>query len=89
MHPPPSPARSNFTLVTECTPESSRCNSVYSVVKFVDSPRRPRLPADLQRCQLADCSAALLKRGRIKRGAAERGAAEQSVADFVKKEPNF
>ncbi len=23
MHPPPSPARTNFTLITECTPESS------------------------------------------------------------------
>ncbi len=33
MHPPPSPARTNFTLITECTPESSGCNFVYSVVK--------------------------------------------------------
>ncbi len=32
MHPPPSPAWSNFTLMMECTPESSRCYSVYSVV---------------------------------------------------------
>ncbi len=32
VHPPPSPARANFTLMTECTPESSGCNSVYSVV---------------------------------------------------------
>ncbi len=32
MHPPPSPARANLTLITECTPESSGCNSVYSVV---------------------------------------------------------
>ncbi len=32
MHPPPSPARANFTLMTECTPESSSCYSVYSVV---------------------------------------------------------
>ncbi len=31
MLPPPSPARANFTLITECTPESSLCNSVYSV----------------------------------------------------------
>ncbi len=31
MHPPPSPARANFTLITECTPESSGCNSVHSV----------------------------------------------------------
>ena len=29
--PPPSPARANFTLMTECTPESSGCYSVYSV----------------------------------------------------------
>jgi hypothetical protein len=29
--PPPSPPRANFTLMTECTPESSGCNSVYSV----------------------------------------------------------
>jgi hypothetical protein len=28
---PSSPARANFTLMTECTPESSGCNSVYSV----------------------------------------------------------
>ncbi len=33
--PPPSPARANFTLITECTPESSGCNSVYSVVSSV------------------------------------------------------
>jgi hypothetical protein len=32
VHPPPSPAWANFTLMTECTPESSRCYSVYSVV---------------------------------------------------------
>ncbi len=32
MHPPPSPARTDFTLITECTPESSGCYSVYSVV---------------------------------------------------------
>ncbi len=30
--PPPSPARTDFTLITECTPESSGRNSVYSVV---------------------------------------------------------
>jgi hypothetical protein len=35
VHPPPSPARANFTLITECTPESSGCNSVYSVGKTV------------------------------------------------------
>jgi hypothetical protein len=33
VHPPPSPARANFTLMTECTPESSDCNSVYSVAR--------------------------------------------------------
>ncbi len=32
MHPPPSPARANFTLMTECTPESTGCYSVYSVL---------------------------------------------------------
>ncbi len=32
MHPPPSPARANFTIMTECTPESSGCYSAYSVV---------------------------------------------------------
>ncbi len=31
MLPPPSPARADFTLMTECTPESSGCYSVYSV----------------------------------------------------------
>ncbi len=35
MHPPPSPAKTNFTLITECTPESSGCSSVYSVGKTV------------------------------------------------------
>jgi hypothetical protein len=29
--PPPSPARANFTLMTECTPDSIGCYSVYSV----------------------------------------------------------
>ncbi len=29
--PPPTPARAHFTLMNECTPESSRCYSVYSV----------------------------------------------------------
>jgi hypothetical protein len=33
MHPPPPPARTDFTLIIECTPESSGCNSVYSVVE--------------------------------------------------------
>ncbi len=37
MHPPPLPARANFTLITERTPESSGCNSVYSVVHTVKS----------------------------------------------------
>jgi len=32
VHPPPSAAWANFTLMMECTPESSRCYSVYSVV---------------------------------------------------------
>jgi hypothetical protein len=31
--PPPSAAQANFTLMTECTPESRRDYSVYSVVK--------------------------------------------------------
>jgi hypothetical protein len=33
--PPPSPAWANFTLMMECTPESRRCYSVYSVVLTV------------------------------------------------------
>jgi hypothetical protein len=37
VHPPPSPARANFTLMTECTPESSGYNSVYSVEVTVNS----------------------------------------------------
>ena len=32
MDPPPSPGQANFTLMTECTPESRRYYSVYSVV---------------------------------------------------------
>ncbi len=31
VHSQPSQARANFTLITECTPKSSGCNSVYSV----------------------------------------------------------
>jgi hypothetical protein len=31
VHPPPSPTRANFTLMTECAPESRRYYSVYSV----------------------------------------------------------
>ena len=31
MQPSPSPARANFTLMIDCTPESSGCYSVYSV----------------------------------------------------------
>ncbi len=30
--PPPLPARANFTLMMECTPEIGRYHSVYSVV---------------------------------------------------------
>jgi len=33
VHPPPSPVQANFTLMIECTPESSRCYSVYSVLQ--------------------------------------------------------
>ncbi len=32
VHPLPPPGQANFTLMTECTPESSRYYSVYSVV---------------------------------------------------------
>ncbi len=31
VHPPPSPAWANFTLMIECTPESDCCYSVYPV----------------------------------------------------------
>jgi hypothetical protein len=31
--PPPAPAWANFTLMTECTPDSDCCYSMYSVVK--------------------------------------------------------
>jgi hypothetical protein len=40
VQPPPSPARTDFTLITEYTPESSGCYSVYSVV-------RPQLTAQV------------------------------------------
>ncbi len=36
VHPPPAPARANFTLITECTPESSGCNSVNSEMGNVE-----------------------------------------------------
>jgi hypothetical protein len=35
---PPSPAWANFTLMMECTPESSRCFSVYSVTRTDPPP---------------------------------------------------
>jgi hypothetical protein len=35
VHPSPSPAWANFTLMIECTPESSVCYSMYSVVSSV------------------------------------------------------
>ncbi len=38
MHPPPSPAQLNFTLMTECTPESRRYYSVYSVAGTAELP---------------------------------------------------
>ncbi len=38
MHPPPSPAWANFTLMMECTPESSCYYSGYSV-SFSTPPR--------------------------------------------------
>jgi hypothetical protein len=40
MHPPPSPAQPNFTLMTECSPESRRYYSVYSVVRTVGGDLR-------------------------------------------------
>jgi hypothetical protein len=36
--PPILPARANFTLMTECTPESNGCYSVYSVVFRLEVP---------------------------------------------------
>jgi hypothetical protein len=63
VHPPPSPARTNFTLITECTPESSGCNFVYSVPQtdmldnFAYTPLcyvfSGRLPPSFQHLQLA------------------------------------
>jgi hypothetical protein len=38
--PPPSPAWANFTLMMECTPESNRCLSVYSVFQATRYARR-------------------------------------------------
>ncbi len=35
VHPPPLPAWANFTLMMECTPESSRCNSVVSANEYL------------------------------------------------------
>ncbi len=35
VHPPPSPAWANFTLMMKCTPESSVCYPVYSVAGTV------------------------------------------------------
>ncbi len=45
MHPPPSPARAYFTLMIECTPESSGYYSVYSVAETPQPPPpiRPHL----------------------------------------------
>ncbi len=43
VHPPPSPAWANFTLMIECKPESSRCYSVYSVMEPT-SPQATNIP---------------------------------------------
>ncbi len=44
VHPPPLPAWANFTFMMECTPESSRCYTVYSVVQtLVISQQCPAL----------------------------------------------
>ncbi len=45
MHPPPLTAWANFALMMECTPESSRCYSVYSVVEPLGRVRPPSPPA--------------------------------------------
>jgi hypothetical protein len=37
-NPPPSPAWANFTLMMECSPESSRCYSVYTVPQLLLFP---------------------------------------------------
>jgi hypothetical protein len=47
VHPPPSPARANFTLMTECTPESSRYYSVYSVIVTVSKTVKKGLLSSL------------------------------------------
>jgi hypothetical protein len=36
VHNLPSPASANFTLMMDCTPESSRCYSVYSVGRKIE-----------------------------------------------------
>jgi hypothetical protein len=41
VHPPPSPAQANFTLMTESTPESRRYYSEYSVVLSVSRSWNP------------------------------------------------
>ncbi len=44
--PQPLPAWANFTLMMECTPESSRCYSVYSVLRQFQQFQ----PREKQRC---------------------------------------
>jgi hypothetical protein len=46
VHPPPSPAQANFTLMTECTTESRRYYSVYSV-GFATTYKKFKLMFDL------------------------------------------
>ncbi len=57
VHPP---ARANFTLITECTSESSRCNSVYSVGERVTTTHYSLHPntfsdPDMVRARICKC----------------------------------
>jgi hypothetical protein len=55
VHPPPLSAWANFTLMMECTPESSRCYSVYSVGHTgIDNQECPFSPFRRPRNRVSD-----------------------------------
>ena len=61
--PPPSPAWANFTLMMECTSESSRYYSVYSIVHtfLLDQPAYSLSPENITIITSEDCKLDIIK----------------------------
>jgi hypothetical protein len=64
--PPPPPAWANFTLMIKCTPESSRCYSVYSVEETISPTFHPVLCLAVLLCLLVGVPVFLLPVGEDK-----------------------